>query len=78
MDMVVIEVIAILVLLVLGLSLVLVPDKAGAKISGFYSKYPVLRYAGSSQFKLRSAYVRAVGIVFLGLGALGVAVLVLR
>jgi len=44
------------------------PNAVADKITYFYSRYPIIRYAGEKQIKVRSSFVRLIGIVFFILG----------
>lgn len=44
------------------------PNVIADKITYFYSRYPIIRYAGEKQMKARSGFVRLIGIVFFILG----------
>jgi hypothetical protein len=76
--MIAMELAGIAVLFIVGALLLLLPNESGAKIATFYSKYPLLRYAGAAQFKLRPAYVRAIGVVFVAVSALATWALLFR
>lgn len=41
-----------------------------AKISSFYSNYPLVRYAGKEQLKSRPVYIRIIGVVIALVGVL--------
>lgn len=72
------EILGAIVFAAVGVLLLFAPNVAGARISAFYSRYPLVRHAGATQFKLRPTFVRALGIVILALALLAVWVLASR
>jgi hypothetical protein len=51
-----------------GMYLCLRPASVADKIKSFYSRYPIIRYAGEKQLTSRSAFVRLVGVVLIIVG----------
>lgn len=52
----------------LGAYICLRPESVAEKIKLFYSRYPIIRYAGKKQLTSRSSLVRLVGVVFVIVG----------
>lgn len=46
------------------------PASVAEKIKLFYSRYPIIRYAGEEQLTSRSGLVRLVGVVFVIVGVI--------
>jgi hypothetical protein len=44
------------------------PKSIAEKIQHFYSRYPIIRYAGEKQLRSRSGFVRLMGIVLFIVG----------
>jgi hypothetical protein len=44
------------------------PGSVAERIKHFYSRYPIIRYAGERQLTSRSGFVRLIGIVLLIVG----------
>ena len=44
------------------------PESVAEKIKLFYSRYPIIRYAGKKQLTSRSIFVKLVGVVFVIVG----------
>lgn len=57
-----------IVIACVGAYILLRPTIVAEKIKGFYSGYPIVKYAGEKRLTSRSAFVRAIGIVLIILG----------
>jgi uncharacterized membrane protein HdeD (DUF308 family) len=55
----------------LGVFLVARPGRVSKALMTFYSKYPLVRYAGERQLTGRNAFVVALGIVLIVTGLVG-------
>jgi len=60
-----------LAIMVLGIFLILKPEIVARKLTTFYKNYPLIRYAGVRQLQTRTAFIVALGIVFVITGLLG-------
>ena len=61
-------------LILLGAYISLRPSKVAKQLQRFYSGYPLVRHAETHQLTSRIGYVVALGMAFIAVGALGVAV----
>ncbi|WP_028314887.1 hypothetical protein [Desulfatibacillum aliphaticivorans] len=58
-----------------GIYAVVRPQKTAEKIKNFYSKYPLIHYAGDRQLTARPGYVKAIGGVFIAMSVFFIVVL---
>ena len=60
-----------LILVGIGLFLVLKPGRVAEALKGFYSNYPLVRYAGERQLKSRNSFILILGVALILLGMVG-------
>jgi hypothetical protein len=58
-----------------GIYAVARPQKTAEKIKNFYSKYPLIHYAGDRQLTARPGYVKTIGGVFIAMDVFIIVVL---
>lgn len=63
------------ILVAAGVVFNLYPEKIGKRISGFYMKYPIIRYAPVGQFRIRPVFIRIFGVFLLIVGIYYLAIL---
>lgn len=56
---------------VLGIYMVARPSNVAEKLRVFYSKYPLVRYAGQRQLTSRTSYIVVLGLLFVAIGIFG-------
>ena len=66
-----IEIVASLLLIAVGVLIGTRAERIGAAVSQFYGGYPLVRLAGPQQMKIRKAYVVAGGAVLSAVGVMG-------
>jgi len=64
-------IVVIMVILSVGIALIIQPRKCVDVIGRFYSRYPLLRLTGDTQFQIRTEYIVVLGLVIIGVGCFG-------
>ena len=60
-------------LILLGAYISLRPSVVAKQLQRFYSGYPLVRHAGGQQLTSRVGYVIGLGVTFIAIGVIGVA-----
>jgi hypothetical protein len=63
--------------IVAGISIIAKANRVGTAIAGFCRSYPLVRHAGERQFVVKRVYVIILGLVFVAIGVVAFASLVL-